>query len=230
MTQTAQPIVELRKVSKRFGRLEVLRDVNLLLAAGESLAITGPSGSGKSTLLNIIGALDCPTGGQVLLDGQDLTGLGDSRLAEIRRRRIGLVFQLHHLLPQCTALENVLVPAMAFGRRVDAPTRDRAEQLLRQVGLADRTRHRPGQLSGGERQRVALARALINRPELLLADEPTGSLDRADAEALADLLMELNRTEGVSLIVVTHSPDLARRMGRVCRLRDGLLLDDGTIG
>jgi lipoprotein-releasing system ATP-binding protein len=204
---------------------EVLRGVDLSLATGESLAIVGASGCGKSTLLNIIGTLDRPTRGSVRLDGQDLSLLDDTALAALRNRRIGFVFQLHHLLPQCNVLENVLVPTLAgdqSGRREAAE--ERALRLLARVGLADRLAHRPGQLSGGERQRVAVVRALINEPALLLADEPTGALDRASAEMLADLLVELNREEGVSLIVVTHAPSLAARMGRRVELRDGAVV------
>jgi predicted ABC-type transport system involved in lysophospholipase L1 biosynthesis ATPase subunit len=199
----------------------VLQGVMLSVAAGESIAIVGPSGSGKSTLLNIMGTLDRPTSGSVRLDGQDLANLGDDALAAIRNRRIGFVFQLHHLLPQCTALENVLVPMLAGGGPKDA--QDRAARLLERVGLKDRMDYRPGQLSGGERQRVAVARALVNKPALLLADEPTGSLDRAAAEHLTDLLAELNREEGVTLVVVTHAAPLAARMGRVMELKDGRL-------
>jgi ABC-type lipoprotein export system ATPase subunit len=203
---------------------EVLAGVTLSVHSGDSLAIVGPSGCGKSTLLNIMGTLDRPTSGRVRLDGKDLGPLGDEALAAIRNRRIGFVFQLHHLLPQCTALENVLVPGLA---RKDKPpagqAEERARELLHRVGLGDRMDNRPGQLSGGECQRVAVVRALINRPGLLLADEPTGSLDRAAAEALADLLVEINRQEGATLIVVTHSDTIAARMGRVLELRDGIL-------
>jgi len=202
----------------------VLRDVTLEIQRGESVAIVGPSGSGKSTLLNIIGTLDRPDSGHVLLDGKDLSRLDDIQLAAVRNREIGFIFQSHHLLPQCTVLENVLVPTLANN---DAALRngalERATGLLDKVGLGARLTHRPGQLSGGERQRVAVVRALINQPKLLLADEPTGSLDRASAENLADLLVRLNREEGVTLIVVTHAPDLAKRMSRVLELRDGEL-------
>jgi len=202
----------------------VLRDVTLEIQRGESVAIVGPSGSGKSTLLNIIGTLDRPDSGHVLLDGKDLSRLDDIQLAAVRNREIGFIFQSHHLLPQCTVLENVLVPTLA---NKDAALRngavERAKGLLDKVGLGARLTHRPGQLSGGERQRVAVVRALINQPKLLLADEPTGSLDRASAENLADLLVRLNREEGVTLIVVTHAPDLAKRMSRVLELRDGEL-------
>jgi len=202
----------------------VLDGLSFEIRRGESIAIVGPSGSGKSTLLNIIGTLDHPTSGRVTLDGQDLTQLDDIQLAEVRNRQIGFVFQSHHLLPQCTLLENVLVPTLASkdrGHRDGA--RERAKKLLEKVGLSGRLSHRPGQLSGGERQRVAVVRALINQPKLLLADEPTGALDRASAQGLGDLLVELNRDEGVTLIVVTHALDLAKRMGRVLELKDGRL-------
>ncbi len=172
----------------------VLKGLSLEIARGESLAIIGPSGSGKSTLLNIIGTLDRPSGGEITLAGQDLTRLDERQLAEIRNRQIGFVFQAHYLLPQCTVWENVLVPTLSStdaALRQTAP--DRATRLLKRVGLAERMSHRPGQLSGGERQRVAVVRALINQPQLLLADEPTGALDRASAQQLAKLLLELNR-------------------------------------
>jgi len=231
MSNTTE-LLELKNVAKRYdapGGGEapwVLKGVSLRLSGGEAVAVVGPSGSGKSTLLNIIGALDRPTSGQVLLDGRDLAGLGERELARLRNRRIGFVFQLHHLLPQCTVLENVLVPTLvgAAGGG-DSPPRERAQRLLERVGLGDRLNYRPGQISGGERQRVAVVRALINRPKLLLADEPTGSLDRATAEDLIALLVQLNREEQVTLIVVTHSAAAAGQMGRVLRLRDGVLLE-----
>ncbi len=200
----------------------VLNGVCLQVREGQALAVVGPSGSGKSTLLNIIGALDRPTAGQVLLDGQDLSALDEPRLARIRNRQIGFVFQLHHLLPQCTALENVLVPTLVSGR-TDAQLEARARKLLERVGLGERMAYRPGHLSGGECQRVAVVRALINRPRLLLADEPTGSLDRLSAADLAELLLGLNRDENVAMIVVTHSEELAGRIGNVLELRDGKL-------
>jgi ABC-type lipoprotein export system ATPase subunit len=228
------PLVRLESVTRRYdapggGQAPpVLDGVTLSIAAGESLAVVGPSGSGKSTLLNIIGTLDRPTSGRVLLDGRDLTDASDTDLAAVRNRRIGFVFQLHHLLPQCTALENVLVPALAQGGAVPKETAARGRRLLERMGLADRLDYRPGQLSGGERQRVALARALINQPPLLLADEPTGSVDRAASDRLADLLVELNREEGVTLVVVTHAPRLAERMARVMELADGRLTPRGN--
>jgi len=255
------PILELENVVKQYrapdgaAATAVLRGITLAIAPGESLAIVGPSGSGKSTLLNIMGTLDRPTSGRMLLEGRDLAGATDEALAAVRNRRIGFVFQLHHLLPQCTALENVLVPTLAPGARqadvarlarpavgnveppqprLDKPAvphgaerespEGRARRLLSRVGLAERLSYRPGQLSGGERQRVAVARALINKPAILLADEPTGSLDRASAEELASILAELNHEDGVTLVVVTHSSALAAQMGRRLELKDGQLV------
>lgn len=222
-------LLELADIAKRYNTPDgtdasyVLKDVTLQIAAGESVAIIGPSGSGKSTLLNIIGALDYPTSGRVLLNGRDISQLAEKELATIRNTEIGFIFQLHHLLPQYTVLENVLVPTLVSKTRSD-DSEAAARRLLERVGLADRLSYRPGRLSGGERQRVAVVRALINSPKLLLADEPTGSLDRASADNLAQLLVELNREENVTLILVTHSLDLAERMSRVLELRDGTLV------
>ena len=223
-------LLELSKVNKDYAAdqnaepIRVLRDLDLRIGRGDAVAIVGPSGSGKSTLLHLLGALDRPTSGQVLWDGQDLGTLGEAALAAFRSREIGFVFQAHYLLPQCTVLENVLVPTLACpdpARRVNVETR--AQRLLERVGLGGRLTHRPGQLSGGERQRAAVVRALINQPQLLLADEPTGSLDGAAALALGQLLIELNREQGVTLVVVTHALELAARMQRVLELRDGQL-------
>jgi lipoprotein-releasing system ATP-binding protein len=224
-----ETLLKLANVTLRYesgaGGVSVLKGVSLEVKRGESLAIIGPSGSGKSTLLNLIGTLDRATAGEVLLAGRDLSKLDDLQLATVRNRQIGFVFQAHHLLPQCTVLENVLVPTLPNADRASrASAPQRAERLLKRVGLGERLTHRPGQLSGGERQRVAVVRALINQPQLLLADEPTGALDRASAEQLAQLLLELNREEGVTLIVVTHALDLARKLGRVMELKDGILL------
>lgn len=218
------PIVQLSGVTKTYRSPEgvetpVLRGVDLTLAPGKSLAICGPSGCGKSTLLNIMGTLDRAGGGTVSLAGRDVTSLSEGELSEVRSRVVGFVFQLHHLLPQCSILENVLVPTLT-GRSPDG-AEARARMLLERVGLGARMSHRPGQLSGGECQRAAVVRALINRPQLLLADEPTGSLDRAGADSLARLLAELNQEEGVALVLVTHSPDLAKLAGRVLELKDG---------
>src|SRR2546428_3806601 len=227
---SAHVLLQLQNVSKRFdavangGSIEVLSSVNLDVQRGKTLAIVGPSGSGKSTLLNIIGTLDRPSSGCVLLDGRDLSSLQEAELARVRNRQIGLIFQAHHLLPQCTVFENVLVPVLvqpdANARKAAA---ERGRALLQRVGLGHRLEHRPGELSGGERQRVAVVRALINQPQLLLADEPTGALDRASAHELGRLLLELNREQGVTLIVVTHALDLARGMGQGFELRDGRL-------
>ncbi len=219
-------VTKLYEASGSSAATEVLRGVDLSLYRGETVAIVGPSGSGKSTLLNIIGTLDRATSGQVVLNGRELSSLNDRELAQVRTREIGLIFQLHHLLPQCTVLENVLVPTLAGGpekRTEDAEVR--AHRLLKRVGLSDRLGNRPAQISGGERQRVAVVRALINEPGLLLADEPTGALDRAAADNLAELLVELNREEGVALIVSTHAIGLAERMSCVMELRDGKLVD-----
>jgi lipoprotein-releasing system ATP-binding protein len=206
--------------------LEVLRGVSLALEPGENLAILGPSGSGKSTLLSIVGTLEHPTSGRVSLDGIDPAGLGERDLAAFRSRRIGFVFQDHYLLPQCSVLENVLVPAVPLGA-VSAETVRRAEMLLERVGLGERKSHRPAELSGGERQRAALARALINGPELLLADEPTGNLDRTTAEQVGQLLVEMQKTEPMMLIVVTHSERLAEMMQKRRELDGGVLKDEG---
>ncbi|MBW7864833.1 MAG: ABC transporter ATP-binding protein [Candidatus Hydrogenedens sp.] len=218
------PLLELRDVSRAYpapaGPLPVLRGVSLRLGAGESLAVAGPSGCGKSTLLNIMGTLDSPDSGQVLINGVDTAALDARGLARLRNKSIGFVFQFHHLLPQCTVLENVLVPVLDAADA--APARDRAVELLEQVGLADRKDHRPGELSGGERQRAAVVRALINRPALLLADEPTGALNEAAAESLADLLVGLQKDRGMALVVVTHAPAIAKRFGRVCELHGGV--------
>jgi len=207
----------------------VLKNITLQLTKGQSLVIVGPSGSGKSTLLNIIGALDRPSEGKVLFDGRDLAELNEVELAGLRNRQIGFVFQLHHLLPQCTVLENVLVPTLAGKTQFSKnEIQERATNLLDRVGLKDHMLHRPGQLSGGQQQRVAVVRALINRPKLLLADEPTGSLDKDAAENIAELLVELNRSEEVTLITVTHSLKLAELIGNVMELSDGQLRDGSS--
>ncbi len=216
-------LLELSGITKQYERSEepVLSSIELSIASGDMVGIVGPSGSGKSTLLNIIGTLDQPTSGKVTFEGQDVLKLTDNQLAALRNDRIGFVFQLHHLLPQCTIMENVLIPALVRGDMSEAEKRGR--ELLARVGLSDRLDHRPGQLSGGERQRVAVVRALINEPVLLLADEPTGSLDRAASDAIGELLVELNREHGVAIITVTHSGHLAQRMKQVFELRDGTL-------
>jgi lipoprotein-releasing system ATP-binding protein len=202
------------------GRVEVLRGISFALGPGESLAITGPSGSGKSTLLHIVGTLDEPTSGTVRIGAQDPFALPEPELARFRNRTIGFVFQDHHLLPQYSVLENALIPTLAYPGGEDL--RHRAVELLTKVGLDHRLDHRPAQLSGGERQRVAIARALINRPGLLLCDEPTGNLDVDTAASVADLLLELQELEQNILIAVTHSLELAARFPRHFELREGL--------
>ena len=222
------PLIELRNVSKCYSDgVPVIHDLSLAVQLGETLAVVGPSGSGKSTLLNLLGALDTPTSGAVLFEQRNLAEYDANALAQFRNRQVGFVFQLHHLLPQLTALENVLVPTLAACAGRHDGVLDRARRLLERVGLGGKETARPGRLSGGERQRVAVVRALINSPRLLLADEPTGSLDSATAATLVDLLVELNREEQVSLVLITHAPNLARRMGKVMELRDGTLTNQG---
>lgn len=202
--------------------LVVLRGCSLEVSPGGNLAVLGPSGSGKSTLLHIIGTLDRPTSGNVTLGGDDPFRLDEPQLASFRNERIGFVFQDHHLLPQCSVIENVLLPTIAAGPATRDAV-DRARMLLDRVGLATRLDHRPAELSGGERQRVAVARALVRRPTLLLADEPTGNLDRTTAAAIGDLLLGLQQLEGTMLVVVTHSLDLAHRFQRQVELDEGRL-------
>ena len=230
MASDDSTVLKLENVHKQYESADrdpvpVLRGISLTVQRGDSLAIVGPSGSGKSTLLNILGSLDSPTRGSIRLDGEELAHLPEQKLAAIRSQKIGFVFQSHHLLPQCSVLENILVPTLAATGRAPASALERAKQLLERVGLEHRVDHRPAQLSGGECQRVAVVRALINRPSLILADEPTGALDHSTAESLADLLVELNRDEHVTLIVVTHSEELAAKMGTTHQLQDGQFAD-----
>jgi ABC-type lipoprotein export system ATPase subunit len=226
-------LLELKNISKKYeipsgeGHTTVLRDISLQIIQGESVAIVGPSGSGKSTLLNIIGALDKPTSGVVTFAGKNLADLDDAELSQIRNQEIGFVFQLHHLLPQCTVFENVLIPTIPPGlEKEDEDVQERARDLLGRVGLEKHKDYFPAQLSGGEMQRVAVIRALINRPKLILADEPTGSLDRESSENLGQLLVKVNKEEGTTLITVTHSIEIARLMDKVYRLQDGILEND----
>ncbi len=218
-------MLKLKNISKQYRSPDgtktskILTEINLEVKQGESIAIVGPSGSGKSTLLNIIGTLDTPTNGQIFLDKSDLSKLNNKMLAEIRNRKIGFIFQMHHLLPQLNVLENVLIPTLANTKNSNpVESEKKAKKLLNRVGLTNRISYRPGQLSGGECQRVAVVRALINSPKLLLADEPTGSLDSKSADNLSTLLLELNKEENVALIVVTHSLKLANQMGKVYEL------------
>ena len=204
--------------------LVVLRDVELQMTAGESLAIVGPSGSGKSTLLNILGTLDQPSRGTVRLGDVDPFSLPEPKLAEFRSRRIGFVFQEHHLLPQCTSLENVLLPRIASDGKADDTAVARAKDLIKRVGLGNRETHFPSELSGGERQRVAVARAIMNEPDLLLADEPTGNLDAANSQSIGELLAEIAGQMRAILVVVTHNAELARTFPRRMTVSDGRLV------
>jgi putative ABC transport system ATP-binding protein len=223
-----RPIIEVIRLTRTIAtpthRVEILRGIDLTIPRGQFVAIMGPSGSGKSTLLGLLAGLDSASTGQLLLDGEDITSLSEDRMAEVRGRKIGFVFQSFQLIPTLTAEENVLLPAELAGAGAEAATR--ARELLTRVGLADRLDHYPVQLSGGEQQRVALARAFITRPPLLLADEPTGNLDGRTGAQVLELLLELNRREGATLVMVTHDPALASHADRVITLRDGLIVSD----
>lgn len=225
-------IIELNKISKHYeiagssNKREVLNDVSLQIKTGDSIAIVGPSGSGKSTLLNIIGTLDRPTSGSVFFDEKDMLTFDDNQLAKIRNTKIGFVFQVHHLLPQLNLLENVLVPVIPIqdkSKRNEA--NDRAMDLIDFVGLTDKINQRPGQMSVGECQRTAVVRALINEPEILLADEPTGSLDQESAEQLGMLLQDINSKQNIATVVVTHSEKLANKMNKIYKITNGKLVE-----
>jgi putative ABC transport system ATP-binding protein len=222
-------MIELRGVSKTVpsgtGSLTILHPIDLAIEAGRVVAITGPSGSGKSTLLGLLAGLDAPSSGQVILDGVDITALGEDELAQLRGTRIGFVFQFFHLLPSLTAFENVLVPMEIAGLPKAAP---RAKELLAEVGLSDRAHHYPSQLSGGEQQRVAIARALANNPPILLADEPTGNLDSTTGQSVIQLLLDVNRTRRTTLVLVTHDQELAAVADVVVALRDGRIVRTTT--
>ncbi len=230
MSQTGsppqRPALELRQVRKVFRQggveLAVLNGIDLVLDAGEIVALVGPSGAGKSTLLHVAGLLERPDGGSVLIEGRDCGGLSDEHRTLLRRRALGFVYQFHHLLPEFSALENVMLPQMIAGiaRRV---ARDKATALLQRVGLGERLSHRPARLSGGEQQRVALVRALANDPKILLADEPTGNLDHTTAASVMDTLIEIVRGSGLAALIATHNLELAHRLDRILALEDGRL-------
>lgn len=219
-----EPLVVVSNLTKSFqhmGRtLHVLKGIDLVIERGQILAIVGPSGAGKSTLLHCLGTLDLPTSGEIRLGNEELTTLSSGRLAAIRNREVGFVFQFHHLLPEFNALENAMLPGLIAGRP-RKETEKRARYLLEEVGLSERITHRPGELSGGEQQRVAIARALALEPRLLLADEPTGNLDSATSEAIHDLFFQINKTHGTTIVVVTHNPGFANSMPRIVHMKDG---------
>lgn len=224
-------LLEVRNLHKSFqterSRVDVLNGIDLSVGEGDTIALVGASGAGKSTLLHVIGTLDRPTSGEVLFRGEDVFKMGNGELASFRNRSIGFVFQFHHLLPEFTALENVMMPALIGGMEKEK-ARESASSLLGDVGLSHRLTHKPGELSGGEQQRVAIARALVLSPALLMADEPTGNLDRKTSEEVHDLLAGIQENTGLTLIIVTHNERLAARMGKTIRLVDGRIQENGN--
>jgi putative ABC transport system ATP-binding protein len=227
---TPQPVIEIQDVTKtyRMGTIEVhaLRGISLQVMPGELMSIMGPSGSGKSTLMNILGALDAPTSGSYRLDGQDVDRMSDDQLADIRNRKIGFVFQSFNLLPRTSALANVELPLVYAGA---ANGRQRCIDALEMVGLGDRIHHNPNELSGGQQQRVAIARALVNNPSIILADEPTGNLDSKSGAEVMRIFQELNENQGITIIFVTHEPDIAEHTRRIVRLQDGRIISDSPV-
>ena len=225
----SEPLVVIESLTKSFehmGRtLNVLKGIDLTIYPGQIMAIVGASGAGKSTLLHCIGTLDLPTTGRIRLAGEELTTMSSSRLAAVRNREIGFVFQFHHLLPEFNALENLMIPGL-IQRRSKKEMEKRARALLEEVGLSERATHRPGELSGGEQQRVALARAIINSPAIILADEPTGNLDTENSQIVLDMFRELNQKYNQTIIMITHNPEAAAVCSRIIRMRDGLVEEE----
>ena len=215
-------MIEVKDIHKSFGELEVLKGVNLEVKRGEIVAIVGKSGAGKTTLLQIIGTLDRPTSGQIMIEGTDVFAMRDRELAAFRNKHIGFIFQFHQLLPEFTALENVCIPAM-IAREKESEYKSRAEKLLRELGLSERMSHKPNELSGGEKQRVAAARALMMGPDIILADEPTGSLDEKNKKELSELLLQLRKEYGQTILLVTHDKDLAKMADRTVEIIDGMI-------
>jgi len=223
-------LLQLQNITKGYGEpgshnyRSVLEELNFEVEKGDRIAIAGPSGSGKTTLLNLIGTLDLPEKGNVFFDGKDITGYSKAELANFRNRHLGFIFQMHHLLPQLTLMENVLLPFLPQGKNIQNEQKDWAKYLIEKVGIWEQRNQKPSQLSGGECQRTAVVRALVNKPELLLADEPTGALDEENANALTDLLIKLSEEEGVTLITVTHAAAIADRMAKKYHLKNGILI------
>jgi len=216
-------MIQVQNLHKSFGSLEVLKGVNLTVEKGEVVAIVGKSGAGKTTLLQLIGTLDRPTKGNVIIQGTDVFAMKDSELAAFRNKHIGFIFQFHQLLPEFTALENVCIPAM-IAREKESEYKARAERLLRELGLSERMHHKPNELSGGEKQRVAAARALMMQPDIILADEPTGSLDEKNKKELSDLLLHLRKQYGQTILLVTHDKELAQMADRIIEIKDGKIV------
>lgn len=223
-------LLQLQNITKGYGEpgthsyRPVLKELTLELTQGEKAAIVGPSGSGKTTLLNLIGALDMPESGKIFFEGTDITGYSKSELAAFRNKKLGFIFQLHYLMPQLTLWENVLLPLLPQGNKISVEQKEWAEHLIRKVGIWEQRNQKPSEMSGGECQRTAVVRALINKPKLILADEPTGALDEENAVALSELLIQLSNDENVTLVTVTHSPELAAKMDKKYILRNGKLL------